>query len=148
MQGNSEERVLDILGGPTVTGVPVRNTIELARAIRRGLSKESLLSVKQHAALTDRELAAMLGISEKTLGRVRDGEGRRLDAVSSDRLYRVARIFAIAEYVTESAEAAHEWLHSPQIGLGNRVPLDLLQTEVGAREVENLLGRIEYGVFP
>ncbi len=142
-----DERALDILGGPELIGARVGSAVDLAHAIRQGLSKESLLSVKHCAALTDREMAAMLGVSGKTLSRIREGEGRRLDAVSSDRLYRIARIFAIAEYVLESAEAAHEWLHRPQIGLGNQVPLDLLQTEIGAREVENLLGRIEYGVF-
>ena len=147
MQASTEQRVLDILGGPKAVGSPARNAAELAHAIQQGLSKASLLSVKHRAALTDRQLAAMLGISEKTLGRIKEGDGRRLDAVSSDRLYRVARIFAMAEHVLESAEAAHKWLHHPQIGLGNQVPLDFLQTELGAREVENLLGRIEYGVF-
>lgn len=147
MQASTEQRVLDILGGPKAIGSPARNTAELGRAIRQGLSKASLLSVKRRAALTDRQLATMLGISEKTLGRIKEDEGRRLDAVSSDRLYRLARIFAIAEHALESAEAAHEWLHHPQVGLGNQVPLDSLQTEVGAREVENLLGRIEYGVY-
>jgi putative toxin-antitoxin system antitoxin component (TIGR02293 family) len=147
VQGSSEERVLDILGGPEVTGVQGGGAVEMAQAIREGFGKASLVSFKQRTALTDREIALMLGISEKTLGRIREGAERRLDAVSSDRLYRVGRIFALAEYVMESAEAAHAWLHSPQIGLGNRLPLDLLQTEVGTREVENLLGRIEHGVF-
>lgn len=147
MQTLTDKRVLEILGGPKAVGSPIRSAVEMADAIRQGLSKASLLSVKHCAALTDRQLAAMLGISEKTLGRIKEDEGRRLDAVSSDRLYRLARIFAIAEHALESAEAAHEWLHHPQVGLGNQVPLDCLQTEVGAREVENLLGRIEYGVF-
>ena len=47
----------------------------------------------------------------------------------------------------EDSERAHRWLKEPQRGLGNRTPLSLLGTEAGAREVEDLLGRIEYGVF-
>jgi putative toxin-antitoxin system antitoxin component (TIGR02293 family) len=54
---------------------------------------------------------------------------------------------ALAEEVLEDAGRAREWLHQPQRGLGNRIPLDLIRTEAGAREVEDLLGRIEYGVF-
>ncbi len=44
-------------------------------------------------------------------------------------------------------EAARQWLKSPQRGLGGVIPLDYAQTETGAREVENLLGRIDYGVY-
>lgn len=46
----------------------------------------------------------------------------------------------------DGLEAAKQWLNAPQVGLGGAVPLDYAKTEVGAHEVENLLGRIEYGV--
>ena len=49
--------------------------------------------------------------------------------------------------VMESEEHARQWLASPQVGLGGEVPLEYAETEVGAREVEDLLGRIEYGVY-
>jgi putative toxin-antitoxin system antitoxin component (TIGR02293 family) len=49
--------------------------------------------------------------------------------------------------VLESEENARQWLTSPQFGLGGEVPLEYAGTEVGAREVEDLLGRIEYGVY-
>ncbi len=49
--------------------------------------------------------------------------------------------------VLESAENARQWLASPQVGLGGAVPLEYAETELGAREVEDLLGRIEYGVY-
>ena len=47
----------------------------------------------------------------------------------------------------ESIENGRRWLASPQVGLGGAIPLEFAETEVGAREVENLLGRIEYGVY-
>jgi putative toxin-antitoxin system antitoxin component (TIGR02293 family) len=49
--------------------------------------------------------------------------------------------------VMESEEDARRWLSSPQVGLGGAVPLAFAATEVGAREVEDLLGRIEFGVY-
>jgi len=94
----------------------------------------------------DRELAALLGISEKTLSRGR-AAGGRLDPVASDRLFRVARIGALAIGVFESEAAAADWLKRPQIGLGGRVPLELLTTDVGRDQVEKLLLRIEHGVY-
>jgi putative toxin-antitoxin system antitoxin component (TIGR02293 family) len=71
----------------------------------------------------------------------------RLTPAQSDRLYRLARLVALAEEVFEDRERAHSWLRQAQRGLGGRVPLELMRTEVGAREIEDLLGRIEYGVF-
>ena len=49
--------------------------------------------------------------------------------------------------VMESEDNARQWLTSPQVGLGGAVPLEYAETEVGAREVEDLLGRIEFGVY-
>lgn len=60
---------------------------------------------------------------------------------------RVARLHALAERVLEDAAVARGWLRAEQPGLGGRVPLALIRTEAGAREVEDLLGRIEHGVF-
>ena len=47
----------------------------------------------------------------------------------------------------ETLDDGRRWLTSPQVGLGGAIPLEYAETEVGAREVENLLGRIEYGVY-
>jgi putative toxin-antitoxin system antitoxin component (TIGR02293 family) len=60
---------------------------------------------------------------------------------------RVARLIERAARVLESGENARKWLTSPQIGLGGAVPMEYAGTEVGAREVEDLLGRIEHGVY-
>lgn len=60
---------------------------------------------------------------------------------------RIIRIFARAADVLEDQDKAMKWLHREQIGLGGRIPLDMIQTEAGEREVENLLGRIEHGVY-
>jgi putative toxin-antitoxin system antitoxin component (TIGR02293 family) len=59
----------------------------------------------------------------------------------------MARLFALAEEVLESADAARDWLREPQAGLGNRIPLEMMGTEAGAREVEDLLLRIEHSVL-
>jgi len=90
-------------------------------------------------------LAPKLGLSKATLHR-RKATGR-LHAAESDRVVRYARLVGRAREVLESEEAARTWLRSPQVGLGGAIPLDYAETEVGAREVEDLLGRIEHGVY-
>jgi putative toxin-antitoxin system antitoxin component (TIGR02293 family) len=60
---------------------------------------------------------------------------------------RFARLLGQAVQLFGGLEEARQWLKAPQRGLGGAVPLDYAQTETGAREVENLLGRIDYGVY-
>jgi putative toxin-antitoxin system antitoxin component (TIGR02293 family) len=58
-----------------------------------------------------------------------------------------ARLLSLAVVTLESDENARAWLASPQVGLGGAIPLEMARTEEGAREVEDLLGRIEHGVY-
>src|SRR5437763_2842943 len=90
-------------------------------------------------------LTPKLGISKATLHR-RKAAGR-LGRDESDRVVRFARLMGKALDVFESEELARSWLNSPQVGLGGAVPLDYAETELGAREAEDLLSRIEYGVY-
>ena len=97
----------------------------------------------RNAGLTLKELAASLDLSPRSLQR-RRREGR-LAPYESDRLYRFARILALAKHYHGDGESATRWLKRPNRALGGRRPLDLIDTEIGARAVENVLGRIAYG---
>lgn len=102
--------------------------------------------LQQALSLTLRELADLVGIQSRTLSR-RRGTGR-LSANESDRLLRAARLFDRAtKLFGGSEEKARQWLRQENRALGGRTPLDLARTEVGAREVETLIGRLEHGVF-
>ena len=142
-----EQHTIEVMGGPRNLGGAVRNQIDLAERITQGLPRSAALAVRRRLGLTEEELAAGLGVSAKTLQRQAKDAVARLKPAQSDRLYRLARVAAFAEDVFENRERAHRWLREPQRGLGNRAPLELLGSEAGAREVEDLLGRIEYGVF-
>jgi putative toxin-antitoxin system antitoxin component (TIGR02293 family) len=141
-----EQSVAAILGGRKVLGKTVSG-LDFADLVKQGLPQSALEHVKEILKLSDREVSSALGVSEKTAWRLRHAPTKRLTTVTSDRLYRLARIFALAEEVLEDREQAREWLRSAQVGLNNRVPFELIETEAGAREVEDLLLRIEYGVL-
>lgn len=111
-----------------------------------GLPVAAAENVKSRVGLTDAELARLLGVGSATLRRARAAHGV-LDATTSDRLYRLTRILAIAVEALESEAAAVSWLRRAQPGLGGGVPLDLLVTQAGAEDVEALLRRIEHGVY-
>ena len=120
--------------------------IQVDSAIRRGFPASALLRLKNGTGFTFDEIAALLDVSAKTVERA-ISRGSGLGHGVSDRLYRIASVLTLAEQVLESREQARAWLNETQHGLGGRTPVDLLATEAGAREIENLLGRIEHG-FP
>ena len=138
--------LVSALGGKAVIAPEPSTTSEWVARIRSGLPAASALAFKAAMDLTNDELAAVLGVSPRTLARL-DSAKSHLDAVSGDRLVRSARLAAIAcEGLEDEGEAAR-WLKSPQPALGGAIPLELAQTDVGSRAVEALLGRMEHGVF-
>lgn len=118
---------------------------KVIEAVQVGLPVQELHVLRASLDLPMDQLASKLGISRATLHR-RKVEGR-LGAKESDRVLRFARLMGKAIEVFGGQDEARRWLKSPQFGLGGAVPLDYAETEVGAREVENLLGRVEYGVY-
>ena len=118
---------------------------QLIKLLRTGLPVQELEDLQASLDLPMEKLVPMLGISKATFHR-RKADGR-LGSAESDRVIRFARLMGKAVEVMESEQNARQWLNSPQFGLGGAVPLEFAETEVGAREVEDLLGRIEYGVY-
>jgi putative toxin-antitoxin system antitoxin component (TIGR02293 family) len=119
---------------------------KLVEALQVGLPFRELLELQTRLAVSADKLAPMLGISKATFHR-RKGGAAKLPPAVSDRVVRYARLLGQALRVFGNLDSAKQWLGAPQFGLGGAVPLDYARSEVGAREVENLLGRIEYGVY-
>lgn len=119
---------------------------KLVQMLQAGLPFGELEDLQASLAIPSERLAPMLGISKATLHR-RKGTAGKLPPAVSDRVLRYARLLGQALTVFNHLDAAKLWLNAPQVGLGGAVPLDYAKTEIGAREVENLLGRIEYGVY-
>ena len=118
----------------------------LLRSVEEGFSFSVLERLRRNVALTWDEVSRVLDISPRTLTR-RKQEGRFLPE-ESDRILRASRIYAKALEVFEGdTRGAATWLTSAQPALGGAKPLDLAHTELGAREVETLLDRLEQGVF-
>jgi putative toxin-antitoxin system antitoxin component (TIGR02293 family) len=117
----------------------------LLEEVRHGLVFDELEALREALDLPLDRIAPKIGLSLATLHR-RKASGR-LTTDESDRVIRYARLIGQAVEIFGDLESARAWLAHPQRGLGQAVPLDFAETEVGAREVEALLGRIEYGVY-
>jgi len=113
--------------------------------IRRGMPMDEFRALAEWLEISDEHLAPLLGISRATLHR-RSKTGH-LESPESERIVRFARLLGQATELFGDEAAAREWLKSPALAFGGESPLSFADTEVGAREVEALLGRLEYGVF-
>jgi putative toxin-antitoxin system antitoxin component (TIGR02293 family) len=127
-------------------GLRAENSGELIRQVERGFAFNALRSMESHSGISVARIAAIIGIPERTLAR-RKTEGR-LTSDESERLLRIARVFenAVDLFECDSTNAL-KWLTAPKRVFENQTPLEYSRTELGAREVENLMGRLEHGVF-
>jgi len=139
--------ISDALGGSKVLGRKINSSFEFADAISEGLPSQTVFFLQNLLEAGDDEYSSTLGVSTKWLSRYRKTPKLHLGIEVSDKLYRIARIYKLAEEILENKASAIKWLHRPQMGLNERVPLELIKTEVGAKEVEELLYRIEYGMY-
>ena len=119
---------------------------ELIHLVQQGIPFKMLTSMSAQTGIPTRELAVVLEIPERTLAR-RHVAGR-LGRDESERFLRVARVVGKAVRLFEgNVGAAVAWLKTPQKALSYNTPLSYGRFEIGAQEVENLIGRLEHGVF-
>jgi putative toxin-antitoxin system antitoxin component (TIGR02293 family) len=139
---NTIRAVARELGGERILGRPLRNDADLRQAIREGFPSAVLDELMQASGLTLKELAEALDLSPRSLQRRRHG---RLARFESDRLYRLARLLALAREALGDDDRAQRWLRRGNRALGGIAPLAAIDTELGAHQIENLLGRVAYG---
>jgi putative toxin-antitoxin system antitoxin component (TIGR02293 family) len=130
----------------TLLGLEPSDTIRLVRKVEKGLPFRVVERLRRNMALTLEELAELIQVRPRTLSR-RKEEGR-LQPDESDRALRASRLFGrTLELFDGDAATARAWLSEAQPALGGAVPLSVARTEIGEREVEDLIGRLEHGVF-
>jgi len=73
------------------------------------------------------------------------GNSKARGCAASARLYRIASVSELAEKVFEDRNAAAQWMTKPNQALGDRVPILLCETEIGAKQVRRVLHALESG---
>lgn len=139
------EGVVNVLGGARVVGRSVRSPEDLTERLRKGLPFAALSAVMEQYGISRDALCTILHLSARNF--LRRKEQRRLSPDESDRLYRLARVIAHANRVFEDREESADWIQSPNTALGKQQPLTLLDTDIGVQQVDQVLGRIEHGIF-
>ena len=136
--------VAEIPGGKKVIGKEIRSELEFAEVVRLGFWPAVVDELFDGDVLTKSGMERLV-MPRRTLNhRIKKGE--RLTRDESDRVVRVARIVATAEETFGNRAKASRWLHKPKRGFSGQKPIDLLDTEEGARVVEDRLFRIAHGL--
>lgn len=158
MVNNAETLLIqEILGGERILGQKVSNEQDLIKIVRFGLPQAALEALSEEFELSTDLVVATLSLQtpdsihhmkqiQANASSAAD-EQVRLSVDESDRLLRLARVAATAVDVLGDRREVSAWSQTPNRALGDVTPLSQMDTDVGARQVERILGRIEHGVF-
>ncbi len=135
--------VAEVLGGRAVLGREVGTIRELGKLLEEGLPVEALRRATLRVTGDEQN---GLALSYEIVPPTTLERRRRLTHVESERVERVARIAALAERVWEDPGLEHEFLASEQPGLEGARPVDRAVTELGTKQVEELLMKLEHGL--
>jgi putative toxin-antitoxin system antitoxin component (TIGR02293 family) len=130
------------LGGAAVLGGQVRSQTDLALAVRRRLPLAALKGLAQ-AGLSEQEIERFV-IPSRTR-RHRQEKNQPLTVEESDRAVRLVRIQTLAEETFADRAKANTWLRRPLAALDGEAPIEIAQTESGARVIETMLAKIAWG---
>ncbi len=111
--------------------------------IKRGVPYREFTSLQRKLGVDQNTLAQAINISERTLLR-RKNEGR-FTRDESDRIHRISRVLARSQKII-GKNAGIAWMLEPKNVLAGHTPLQYSDTEIGALEIEHILGRIEHGI--
>jgi putative toxin-antitoxin system antitoxin component (TIGR02293 family) len=125
---------------------PLGNDLKMAELVSLGLPSGILKHLAAAFGLQPTGIAPIVNISEKTILRRVAARGK-LKPDESERVARLMRVYMRAVGVLADEQKAKGWLAKPLQVLGGKTPLSLMASEQGAREVEQVLGRLENGVF-
>jgi putative toxin-antitoxin system antitoxin component (TIGR02293 family) len=127
-------------------GISARDTPQMIRQVERGFPYAAILRLHEASGLPLPRISELVSIPQRTLMR-RKAAGK-LNRDESERLLRISGVFEQAVNLFHGdVESARLWLSRPARALDGSTPLEFARTNIGAREVEDLIGRLIHGVF-
>ena len=138
-----------LLGGARILRHRLGNLLDVHEMLLEGLPGEALnhLVSTLRSVQKTASLEKAVGMSLRTFQRRQDHPSKPLSQEQSSRTWKFAEILSRAIAVLGSQDAAEAWLETPATALDRRMPIDLLATPAGTTLVEDLLGRMEHGVY-
>lgn len=130
-------------------GLPLfknRSLDELIQLSREGLDAQTFEEIVERLPFSLQEWAQFMGVSERTLIRVRK-ENKSLGTNASDKVIRITQLYQKGTEVFRDEQKFCQWLNVRIMAVGGVAPKSLLDTSFGLELVNDTLGQIEFGVF-
>ena len=134
-----------VIGGTKALAGKLSDSDKLRTLLVTGFPYVPFESVLKRLGLTRTQVGAALGLPERTLAR-RKKQGK-FQPLESDRIFRFLQVAAHAIETIGDDEKAGRWLTKPNRALMGKIPLELLDTPIGASQVDEILGRIDHGLY-
>jgi len=126
-------------------GLKPASDFTLIKTSREGVLRSVADEVSELVKLTDNEIAYILGMTPRNLHRI--PSDKRLGTDASERLLLLKNILIHALDTFEGKETVvRHWLKTPLNELNDQTPLQLMDTITGFGMVEDVLGRLDYGL--
>jgi putative toxin-antitoxin system antitoxin component (TIGR02293 family) len=134
-----------ILGGNKNLKKSLTGEFDLINLSRAGIKKSTLKSLAEYLGINMETMSGLLHSSYRNIQR--KDEDELLDTLKTEKVLELAAFAQRGMEVIGDKESFAEWLHSPLVSLGNKTPLNFLDTSFGIQMVTKLLGRLEQGVY-
>lgn len=141
-----ELNFVHLLGGQELFTKPIQSEFDLISLSTEGVTKASLDALIGHLGISKKAFSEnILDVSVKTLERKKSTD--RLDMRTSSHIIEIAKVVEHALDVFGDEEKVKKWLSLPNRALNNIKPIDLFHIPTGLSLVNDILGRIEHGIF-
>ena len=146
--GGSLAQIVEFLGGRQVFKKSITSKLDVHEVIQRGLPGGVLIYMVKHIqTMKPLDVGHAVGVSIRTVQRRSGSPQKPLSQDQSGRAWKFAEVLTKATEVFGSQSEAEKWLTTPAVALDQHRPVDLLSSPAGVEMVEQLLGRLEYGVY-
>jgi putative toxin-antitoxin system antitoxin component (TIGR02293 family) len=142
MQLSAIER---ILGGQKVLHMRIQKRQDLIALSDHGVTKGALLNLARYLSFPIDQIAELLPISGRTIQRYTPRQ--HFNRAVSEQILQIAEVVAKGVEIFEDKNHFLIWMKQPNVALGNKTPLNLLNSRFGTQMVLDELGRIEHGVL-
>ena len=141
--------VIALLGGTTILGLDITTDLAFAALVERGVPSAALDAFRAHVHAGGTMPSDAVDLLIASVGPLHTAavSGSQLSPAASDCLVRMARLVIRAEEALGARESALRWFTTPNRALGGALPARLVSTDAGAVLVDQILGRVEHGVF-
>lgn len=138
--------LINLLGGKTLVKTDLSTDFDLIALSQQGITKASLESLIAYIGISKKTfIENILDLSVKTIERKKNND--LLGQHISSHILEIAKVVAHAFSVFEDEKKVQKWLITPNRALNNTQPIDLFMMPTGLNMVDQILGRIEEGVY-